>query len=74
MAVVAAKAASFSSGVAVARRASREAEHDLAENEASSGQLMMMMMMMMMMHRDGETTRTKDSYSRPVSAAYSRAA
>ena len=73
MAVVAAKAASFSSGVAVARRASREAEHD-AENEAlSSGQLMMMMMMMM--HRDGETTtRTKDSYSRPVSAAYSRAA
>ena len=72
MAVVAAKAASFSSGVAVARRASREAEHDLAENEASSGQLMMMMMMMM--HRDGETTRTKDSYSRPVSAAYSRAA
>jgi hypothetical protein len=73
--VVAAKAASFSSGVAVARRASREAEHDLAENEASSGQLMMMMMMMMMMmHRDGETTRTKDSYSRPVSAAYSRAA
>jgi len=72
VAVVAAKAASFSSGVAVARRASREAEHDLAENEASSGQLMMMMMMMM--HRDGETTRTKDSYSRPVSAAYSRAA